>query len=80
VGVLLVAVWGAVFNAVAIYYVFALPWSTDITPTAWRLWLAAIACVVVFSGVAIFIGSRKRVAAVRAEEELARYARFETPA
>jgi amino acid transporter len=78
VGVCIVAIWGAFFNAVAIYYVFALPWSTDISATAWRLWLVAIGLVVILSGVWIFLGSRKRVASVRAEEELARYARFET--
>jgi amino acid transporter len=79
VGVCIVALWGAFFNAVAIYYVFALPWSTDISALAWRLWLVAMALVVVLSGIAIFLSSSKRVASIRAEEELARYARFDIP-
>jgi glutamate:GABA antiporter len=78
IGVCIVAIWGAFFNLVAIYYVFAIPWSADISGASWRLWLTLIALVVALSGLSIFLSSRKRVASISAEEELARYARFET--
>jgi len=77
VGVWAVAIWGAAFNAVAIYYVFAIPLVSTISPTSWRVWLTSVSLVVVLLGVWIFARSEKIVASLSAEEELKKYARFE---
>jgi len=75
-GVLFVALFGTIFNVVAIYYVFALPLSASIPPSEWRLWLLVLSAVVILSGAGIFLASRQRASEVSAERELARYARF----
>lgn len=76
-GLWVAATWGFVFNAVAIYYVFAIPLSADISPSMWRGWLGAITAVVVAAGVAIFVASKRAVAEVDVEAELKKYARFD---
>ncbi len=73
----IVALWGTVFNAAAIYYVFAIPLTTDISPRSWRLWLIGICLIVFVTGIWIFVRSQKVVAALDAEEELKKYAKFE---
>lgn len=75
-GVLFVAAWGTVFNAVAIYYVFALPMSASVPLSEWRLWLAIFAGIVAVAGLLIFLSSRKAANKVTAEEELKKYATF----
>jgi amino acid transporter len=72
-GVWLVAIWGAVFNAIAIYYVFVNPMTTAIGPSAWRGWLAAIVGLVIAAGVGIFLVGEKSVSRINVEEELRKY-------
>jgi amino acid transporter len=76
-GLWFAAIWGFVFNAVAIYYVFAIPLTANISAQGWRLWLGAISAVVVITGVAIFAASQRTVAALNVESELKKYARFD---
>lgn len=78
VGVVVVALWGTVFNALAIYYVFALPLATTVSPSEWRMWLAILAGIVAVAGLVIFLFSRNAANKVTAEEELKRYATFST--
>jgi len=75
-GAWFIAVWGAIFNALAIWYVFALPLSSDISALRWRLWLGGISGVIGLAGIWIFLQSRRRVAAIRVDEELQKYAHF----
>lgn len=79
VGVWVVAVWGAIFNAVAIYYVFANPLTTAIEALQWRTWLISISMIVAISGVIIFLAGRKRASEANVEEELRRYATHAPP-
>ncbi len=55
IGAWIVCLWGIVFNALAIYYVFAKPWVDGITARDWQLWLGIICAVIVISGAAIFL-------------------------
>ena len=75
-GVVLVALWGTVSNAVAIYYVFALPLTQAVSKDEWQMWLAILAGVVALFGLIIFLSSRTAANKVTAEEELKRYATF----
>nr|VFK27819.1 MAG: amino acid/polyamine/organocation transporter, APC superfamily [Candidatus Kentron sp. LPFa] len=79
VGVWIVAIWGTIFNAIAIWYVFALPWTSDIDPSGWRLWLFGVSGVVVLFGIVIYLNSKRRADAFNLEEELRKYARFDLP-
>lgn len=72
-GVWLVALWGIIFNSIGIYYVFALPWTTDISLKGWRIWLGMISLVVILSGVLIFLKSRRKVQQLNLQEEMQRY-------
>lgn len=76
IGVWAVAIWGAFFNALAIYYVVALPLTPDISPTHWRFWLLGISAAVILSGIWIFVRSQRLVSSLRAEDELKKYANF----
>jgi amino acid transporter len=78
-GVWVVAIWGSVFNAAAIYYVFAIPLTTAINASEWRTWLISIAVIVGIAGVVIFVTGRKRASDVNIEEELRRYATYTPP-
>lgn len=73
VGLWFVALWGTLFNAIAIYYVFAFPWTGGITPFAWRAWLLGIAAVVTAFGLWLFARSRHAVEALDREKEILRY-------
>ena len=68
-----VALWGSLFNAIAIYYVFAFPWTGGITPFAWRAWLFGIAAVVTTFGLWLFVRSKHVVASLDKEREILRY-------
>ncbi|HTU12187.1 MAG TPA: APC family permease [Allosphingosinicella sp.] len=76
-GVIFVALFGSAFNAVAIYYVFALPMSADVSPDQWRQWLAVLAGLVLLTGIAIFALGRKNAKEATVESELAKYAMFD---
>ncbi len=74
-----VAVFGTIFNAAAIYYVFALPLTADISARAWRFWLFAISGVVCVLGVVIFKSGETRAARFDVNSTLERYANFDPP-
>jgi amino acid transporter len=71
-GVVAVAIWGTIFNAVAVYYVFAAPWTKDVDPHKWRVWLFAISGVIVLSGLAVFLRSERAAGPLSVEEEVQR--------
>jgi glutamate:GABA antiporter len=73
-GVVLVAVWGAIFNSVAIYYVFAIPLTDAVDASQWRLWLAGLAVIVAVIGAVIFWSSQSAARRASIEDELAKYA------
>lgn len=51
---------GVVFNALAIYFVFAKPWTDQISTGSWQLWLGLISVVIIALGVLIFfLGNKK---------------------
>jgi amino acid transporter len=50
---------GILFNALAIYYVFAKPWVDGISETGWLLWLGAICMTVLIAGIVMFFMGRK---------------------
>jgi len=79
VGLWTVSMIGIVFNSAAIYYVFALPLTTDISPSAWRWWLFAISLVVFVLGIIIFKSGERRAARFDLDSTLARYANFDPP-
>jgi hypothetical protein len=68
-----VAIWGTVFNTLAIYYVFDAPWTPDAPVDTWRTWLAGISIGIVAAGVLIFLAGRRKAEAVIFEEELRKY-------
>ena len=56
------SIWGIVFNALAIYYVFAKPWTDGISTEGWRVWLSVTCVIVVLLGVLVFFVGNKRSA------------------
>lgn len=54
VGVWYVAIFGAYWNALAIYFVFAKPWVEGITPERWRIWLGVTSVIIILIGVIVF--------------------------
>lgn len=73
VGLWVTVSMGFIFNTVAIYYVFANPWTSDITPVEWRKWLGIITIVIVLTGAAIFFLSESKVSKIDIEEEIKKY-------
>lgn len=61
-GLWLCGLWGIIFNALAIYFVFAKPWTSGISLTEWRLWLGITCVCIVVIGVVIFFSGKKRMA------------------
>ncbi len=57
-------VGGIIFNALAIYYVFAKPWVGGISKTSWLIWLIAICVTVIIAGVIMFFVGKKNVNSV----------------
>jgi amino acid transporter len=51
---------GIIFNALAIYFVFAKPWVDGITLNDWRAWLTITCVIIIVSGVAVFFFGRKK--------------------
>lgn len=68
-----VAIWGTVFNTLAIYYVFDAPWTPDAPIDTWRTWLGGISMGIIAAGVLIFLAGRRKAAEVVYEEELRKY-------
>ena len=72
-GLWFTVIMGLVFNTVAIYYVFANPWTADISPTEWRKWLVIISAVIILSGTIIFLLSNSKVKKIDIDEEIRKY-------
>jgi amino acid transporter len=72
-GLWFTVIMGLVFNTVAIYYVFANPWTADISPTEWRKWLVIISAVIILSGTIIFLLSNSKVKKIDIDEEIKKY-------
>lgn len=68
---------GVVFNVLAIYYVFAIPLTSDISFGAWLGWLVGLSVAVAVGGVIIFLRGERTAAQITAEAALARFASFE---
>src|SRR3989338_3429820 len=60
VGLWLTCTIGIVFNALAIYYVFAKPWVDGISVDGWRAWLGVTSCLIILIGVVVFYVSPKK--------------------
>jgi len=73
IGKWLVIVFGLFFNSVAIYYVFAAPWSEDLSVSEWRWWLTAISLVFIVLGALIYLSSLKRVRNLDVQKEIEKY-------
>lgn len=73
VGLWMTVVLGFIFNTVAIYYVFANPWTADISATEWRKWLLIICAVFILSGTLIFLLSNRKANKIDIEEEIRKY-------
>lgn len=59
-GLWFVCVIGIIFNALAIYFVFAKPWVDGISAYNWRLWLTLTSVVIIVVGIIVFLAGRKR--------------------
>lgn len=73
VGLWFVVLIGLVFNTVAIYYVFAKPWTPDISIEAWQTWLGIISLIIVSSGAVIYLFSIKKVKEIDIDAEIEKY-------
>ena len=62
IGLWLTFIVGVVFNVLAIYFVFAKPWTSGISTTSWQAWLGTIMVAVIAIGIIIFqIGKKKAI-------------------
>jgi amino acid transporter len=68
---------GVIFNAMAIYYVFAIPLTGDISAGSWRLWLWGISLLVAILGMVIYRRGRRAAEAATVESALIRFASFD---
>jgi hypothetical protein len=78
-GLYIVCFGGSVFNCAAIYYVFALPLTPDISPFGWRVWLSGISFIVIIIGGVIYKFGESKVNRVNIEAALAKYAVYDLP-
>ena len=53
---------GAIFNALAIYYVFATPWVGGISNHSWDMWLGLISVFIIIAGVIVYYGGKRKAA------------------
>ncbi|MDD5068517.1 MAG: APC family permease [Candidatus Pacebacteria bacterium] len=60
-GLWAVCIWGIVFNALAIYYVFAKPWVSGISSHSWLLWLGITCVSITIIGIIVYILGNRRV-------------------
>jgi amino acid transporter len=74
IGVAIVALVGVIFTTLSIYFVFALPWTQDISSSQWILYMGGLMAAFVLSGVIVWILGLRRAQGVSAEADLAQYA------
>lgn len=72
VGMWVIVVAGVFFSLVAIYYVFATPWTADLSVEIWRSSLALLSIGLFVLGVIIYWSGRKRVKSADIVSELRR--------
>lgn len=72
-GLWLTVIIGLIFNTLAIYYVFANPFTSDISAVEWRKWLVIISVVIILSGAIIFFLSNSKVKKIDIDEEIKKY-------
>ena len=77
IGVGLVAVVGVIFTCLSIYFVFALPWTSDISSDQWILYMGGLMGAFVLSGVIVWLLGLRRAEGASAEADLAEYAVIE---
>jgi amino acid transporter len=73
VGLWFVVILGLVFNTTAIYYVFAKPWTVDISAGEWQSWLGLISFIIVISGLIIYLLSINKVKRIDIDTEIDKY-------
>ncbi|MBD2704814.1 APC family permease [Spirosoma sp. BT702] len=73
IGLWLTITFGIFFNVVAIYFVFANPFTTDIPASEWRKWLTIISLFFIVSGALIYFLSESKVKKINIEEEIKKY-------
>jgi amino acid transporter len=73
IGLWATVVMGFVFNTVAIYYVFARPWTSDISAYEWRKWLVIISLIFIISGALIFFFSETKARKIDIDKEIQKY-------
>lgn len=72
-GLWFTVIMGFVFNTIAIYYVFANPWTDDISAYEWRKWLVIISLIFIVSGAIIFFLSEAKAKKIDIDEEIKKY-------
>jgi amino acid transporter len=73
-GVWLTALVGTIGTCMSIYYVFKLPWTSEISASSWRLWLVGLIAGATIVGVIVWVMSETRNRGRTVEEELAEFA------
>lgn len=73
VGLWFIVIAGIVFNTVAIYYVFAKPWTPDILKSEWQTWLSVISLIIIVSGAIIYLFSVKKAKRIDIDKEIEKY-------
>jgi glutamate:GABA antiporter len=74
IGVGLTALVGVIFTTASIYYVFAIPWTGDISSDQWILYMGGLMVAFILSGVIVWFLGLSRAKSVSAEADLAEYA------
>jgi glutamate:GABA antiporter len=74
VGVAITCIVGVVFTTLSIYFVFAIPWTKDISSEQWIIYMAGLMAAFVISGIVVWLLGLRRAQSVSAEADLAQYA------
>ena len=65
---------GVVFTTLSIYFVFAIPWTKDISPEQWIIYMGGLMAAFVISGLVVWVIGLRRAKSVSVEADLAQYA------
>ncbi|MBN8869007.1 MAG: APC family permease [Solirubrobacterales bacterium] len=79
VGLWITAIIGVIGNIAAIYYVFDLPFTDEISAGEWRTWVAGLAIFALVVGVIVFMVSESRNRGKSVEDQLAELAVDDEP-